>query len=120
MAASSSTPTPSSIRRSAFSRNSDALREPDPCFARPVSPHRNRAVGLTQASLPFEFSQRLDLARNRAFGRGVHRADDAQIDPLHRLETNTLQIVLDTDPVRTMHGVDVLLALTGSTASANL
>jgi len=30
MAASSSTPTPSSIRRSAFSQNSDALREPDP------------------------------------------------------------------------------------------
>ena len=63
---------------------------------------------------------RLDLARNRACGRGVHRTDDAQIDHLHRLETKTLQIVLDTDLVRTIHGFDVLLALTGSTASANL
>jgi hypothetical protein len=75
---------------------------------------------VTQASLLFEFSQRLDLARNRAFGRGVHRADDAQIDHLHRLETKTLQIALDADLVRTIHGFDTLLALTGSTASANL
>jgi hypothetical protein len=75
---------------------------------------------VTQASLLFEFSQRLDLARNRAFGRGVHRADDAQIDHLHRLETKTLQIALDADLVRTIHGFDALLALTGSTASANL